>query len=158
MLAPSKNGITPVAVIGVQTRDDNDDKLRLKIISTSEIDEEGTCLTSESMRVWVVKFDGWVFGAGGRNNEPGSWRLGGPGGFWVDGDGGWPVASHRQGWGVAPGGAGGVRRHSLARLVRVGETFDWLADGWGRRTGCRPHFQEGSGRERNRASSPPLLY
>ena len=72
MLATSKNGITPVAVIAVQTRNDNDDKLRLKINSTPEIDEEGAWLTSESMRMWVVKFDGWVFGAGWRNNEPGS--------------------------------------------------------------------------------------
>ena len=59
MFATSKNGITPVAVIAVQTRNDNDDKLRLKINSTSEIDEEGTWLASESMRIWVVKFDGW---------------------------------------------------------------------------------------------------
>ena len=39
---------------------------------TSAIDEEGTWLTSESMRIWVVKLAGWVFGAGWRNNEPGS--------------------------------------------------------------------------------------
>ena len=59
MLATSKNGIIPVVVIAVQMRNDNDDKLRLKIISTSEIDGEGTWLTSESMHIWVVKSDGW---------------------------------------------------------------------------------------------------
>ena len=38
---------------------------------TSDIDEEGAWLTSESMRIWVVKSDGWVFGAGWRSDEPG---------------------------------------------------------------------------------------
>ena len=38
---------------------------------TLEIDEDGTWLTSESMRIWVVSFDGWVFGAGWRNDESG---------------------------------------------------------------------------------------
>ena len=36
---------------------------------TLEIDEDGTWLTSESMRIWVVSFDGWVFGAGWRSDE-----------------------------------------------------------------------------------------
>ncbi len=31
---------------------------------TSDIDEDGIWLTSESMRVWAVEYDGWVFGAG----------------------------------------------------------------------------------------------
>ena len=31
---------------------------------TSDIDKDGVWLTSESMRVWAVKYDGWVFGAG----------------------------------------------------------------------------------------------
>ncbi|MCY4450090.1 MAG: hypothetical protein OXE02_14740 [Chloroflexi bacterium] len=39
---------------------------------TSDIDEEGAWLTSESMRIWVVRSDGWVFGAGWRSDEPGS--------------------------------------------------------------------------------------
>ncbi len=39
---------------------------------TSEIDEEGTWLTSEYMRIWVVKLDGWVFGAGWRHDASGS--------------------------------------------------------------------------------------
>ena len=34
-----------------------------------EIGEDGIWLTSESMRIWVVSFDGWVFGAGWRNDE-----------------------------------------------------------------------------------------
>ena len=37
----------------------------------SAIDEEGVWLTSESMRIWAVKSDGWVFGAGWRNDESG---------------------------------------------------------------------------------------
>ena len=39
--------------------------------ATSGIDEDGTWLTSESMRIWVVSFDGWVFGAGWRSDEAG---------------------------------------------------------------------------------------
>ena len=39
---------------------------------TSDIDEHGTWLTSESMRVWVVNVDGWVFGAGWRSDESGN--------------------------------------------------------------------------------------
>ena len=35
----------------------------------SAIDEEGVWLTSESMRIWAVKSDGWVFGAGWRNDR-----------------------------------------------------------------------------------------
>ena len=35
---------------------------------TTEIDEDGSWLTSESMRIWVVGFNGWVFGAGWRND------------------------------------------------------------------------------------------
>ena len=35
---------------------------------TLEIDEDGAWLTSESMRIWVVSFDGWVLGAGWRND------------------------------------------------------------------------------------------
>ena len=38
----------------------------------SAIDEEGVWLTSESMRIWAVKSDGWVFGAGWRTDAPGS--------------------------------------------------------------------------------------
>ena len=37
-----------------------------------EIDEDGTWLTSETMRIWVVTSDGWLFGAGWRNDELGS--------------------------------------------------------------------------------------
>ena len=48
------------AMIGKQIED-------LLGADTSEIDEAGAWLTSESMRIWVVQFDGWVFGAG--------WRL-----------------------------------------------------------------------------------
>ena len=33
------------------------------------IDEEGTWLTSESMRIWAVSLEGWVFGAGWRRAE-----------------------------------------------------------------------------------------
>ena len=45
-----------------------DDLLRGDV---SEIDEEGVWLTSESMRIWAAKSDGWVFGAGWRNDESG---------------------------------------------------------------------------------------
>ena len=38
----------------------------------STIDEEGVWLTSESMRIWAVRSDGWVFGAGWRNDQSGS--------------------------------------------------------------------------------------
>ena len=41
-------------------------------VDTSEIDEDGTWLTSESMRIWVLNLDGWVFGAGWRNHESSS--------------------------------------------------------------------------------------
>ena len=36
---------------------------------TLEIDEDGIWLTSESMRIWVVSSDGWVFGAGWHHDE-----------------------------------------------------------------------------------------
>ena len=35
---------------------------------TSETDEDGTWLTSESMRIWVVSVNGWAFGAGWHND------------------------------------------------------------------------------------------
>ena len=41
--------------------------LRLETITgpeALEVGEEGVWLTSESMRIWVVKDNGWVFGAG----------------------------------------------------------------------------------------------
>ena len=34
----------------------------------SGITEEGAWLTSEFMRIWMVRFDGWMFGAGWRND------------------------------------------------------------------------------------------
>ena len=37
----------------------------------SGIDEEGLWLTSETMRIWAVSVDGWVFGAGWQDNEAG---------------------------------------------------------------------------------------
>ena len=36
---------------------------------TLETDTDGTWLTLESLRIWVVSFDGWVFGAGWRSAE-----------------------------------------------------------------------------------------
>ena len=39
---------------------------------TSDFDEAGAWLTSESMRIWVVNVDGWAFGAGWRSDESGS--------------------------------------------------------------------------------------
>ena len=34
----------------------------------SGVTEEGAWLTSEFMRIWMVRFDGWMFGAGWRND------------------------------------------------------------------------------------------
>ena len=36
-----------------------------------DIDEDGIWLTSESMRIWAVSSEGWVFGAGWRSDETG---------------------------------------------------------------------------------------
>ncbi len=41
-------------------------------VETSAIHEQGAWLTSDSMRIWVVKSDGWVFGAGWHDEESGS--------------------------------------------------------------------------------------
>ena len=46
-----------LAMIGTQIED-------LLGVDTSEIDEDGAWLTSESLPVWAVSFDGWVFGVG----------------------------------------------------------------------------------------------
>ena len=37
-----------------------------------DIDDNGSWLTSEFMRVWMVKSEGWMFGAGWRNDQSGS--------------------------------------------------------------------------------------
>ena len=53
------------AIIGKRVED-------LLEADVSAIDETGTWLTSESMRIWVVQSDGQVFGAGWRDDGPGS--------------------------------------------------------------------------------------
>ena len=50
------------AVIGRQLED-------LLGAGTSEIDEGGVWLTSESMRIWAVEYGGWTFGAGWRQSQ-----------------------------------------------------------------------------------------
>ena len=37
-----------------------------------DVDENGAWLTSEFMRIWMVKSEGWMFGAGWRNDQSGS--------------------------------------------------------------------------------------
>ena len=37
-----------------------------------DVDENGGWLTSEFMRIWMVKSEGWMFGAGWRNDQSGS--------------------------------------------------------------------------------------
>ena len=61
-----ENGATALhlnpAMIGEQIDD-------LLGVDTSGIDDEGTWLTSESMRIWVVRHDDWLFGAGWHDDE-----------------------------------------------------------------------------------------
>ena len=47
------------------------DLLGTDVFDKFEFPEEGHWVTTESVRVWVVSYDGMTFGSGWRNNEPG---------------------------------------------------------------------------------------